>query len=326
MTSTRIPDFWRWKISALFEPLLHNANACNFYRDPFLSNNFFFVYRCTAIHVTATWSPALARTTSWRKSVLLFMWLLPGLLPQHEILICLKVFCHSCDFYLDSCLSKNSFFAWKCSAIPVTSACIPAKRKNPLFAQKCTAIDVTSNYILARCTAIHVIFTWAPATASTLYSYLKVFCHSCDFYLVACLCKNSFFVEKCGVIHVSSTWMRSSLVVRASDLQCTSCNGGSWVRSQHPSAQWNLMGGRWSSAEYSTKQKNYLDPWLIDRMDSRSVSSSQSSSTQSLHAGCPTYKKFKILKHWTSNFSPLRYVSFPVPSTTDKTSTFNIIK
>jgi hypothetical protein len=24
----------------------------------------------------------------------------------------------------------------------------------------------------------------------------------------------------------------------------------SWVRSQHPSAQWNLRGGRWSSAEY----------------------------------------------------------------------------
>ncbi len=29
----------------------------------------------------------------------------------------------------------------------------------------------------------------------------------------------------------------------------------SWVRSQHPSAQWNLRGGRWSSAEYSTKNK-----------------------------------------------------------------------
>ncbi len=27
----------------------------------------------------------------------------------------------------------------------------------------------------------------------------------------------------------------------------------SWVRSQHPSAQWNLRGGRWSSVEYSTK-------------------------------------------------------------------------
>jgi hypothetical protein len=26
----------------------------------------------------------------------------------------------------------------------------------------------------------------------------------------------------------------------------------SWVRSQHPSAQWNLRGGRWSSAEYCT--------------------------------------------------------------------------
>ncbi len=28
----------------------------------------------------------------------------------------------------------------------------------------------------------------------------------------------------------------------------------SWVRSQHPSAQWNLRGGRWSSVEYSTKK------------------------------------------------------------------------
>ncbi len=26
----------------------------------------------------------------------------------------------------------------------------------------------------------------------------------------------------------------------------------SWVRSQHPSAQWNLRGGRWGNAEYST--------------------------------------------------------------------------
>jgi hypothetical protein len=28
----------------------------------------------------------------------------------------------------------------------------------------------------------------------------------------------------------------------------------SWVRSQHPSAQWNLRGGRWSSVENSTKK------------------------------------------------------------------------
>ncbi len=49
--------------------------------------------------------------------------------------------------------------------------------------------------------------------------------------------------------------MRSSLVVRASDCQCTSCNGKrSWVRSQHPPAQWNLRGSRWSSAEYSMKK------------------------------------------------------------------------
>ncbi len=29
-----------------------------------------------------------------------------------------------------------------------------------------------------------------------------------------------------------------------------------WVRSQHPSAQWNLRGGRWSRVEYSTNEKN----------------------------------------------------------------------
>ncbi len=29
----------------------------------------------------------------------------------------------------------------------------------------------------------------------------------------------------------------------------------SWVWSQLPSAQWNLRGGRWSSAEYSTKKE-----------------------------------------------------------------------
>ncbi len=29
----------------------------------------------------------------------------------------------------------------------------------------------------------------------------------------------------------------------------------SWVRSQYPSAQWNLRGGRWSSAEYCTNKK-----------------------------------------------------------------------
>ncbi len=29
----------------------------------------------------------------------------------------------------------------------------------------------------------------------------------------------------------------------------------SWVRSQHPSVQWNLRGGRWSSAEYCTEKK-----------------------------------------------------------------------
>ncbi len=46
--------------------------------------------------------------------------------------------------------------------------------------------------------------------------------------------------------------MRSSLVVRASDRQCTSCNGPGFDPSIRRSAQWNLRGGRWSSAEYCT--------------------------------------------------------------------------
>ncbi len=37
----------------------------------------------------------------------------------------------------------------------------------------------------------------------------------------------------------------------------------SWVRSQHPSAQWNLRGGRWSSAEYCTEQKEKKSPKKI---------------------------------------------------------------
>jgi hypothetical protein len=34
----------------------------------------------------------------------------------------------------------------------------------------------------------------------------------------------------------------------------------SWVRSQHPSAQWNLRCGRWSSVKYSTKKKFKKSP------------------------------------------------------------------
>jgi hypothetical protein len=37
----------------------------------------------------------------------------------------------------------------------------------------------------------------------------------------------------------------------------------SWVRSQHPSAQWNLRGGRWSSAEYCTAKKKKKSPQKI---------------------------------------------------------------
>jgi hypothetical protein len=36
----------------------------------------------------------------------------------------------------------------------------------------------------------------------------------------------------------------------------------SWVRFQHPSAQWNLRGGRWNSFEYGTKKK-YLKKIII---------------------------------------------------------------
>jgi hypothetical protein len=144
MTFTWIPDCWRWKISALFEPQLHNAHACNFYRDPFLSKNSLalpFTWR------GGRWTPALARTTSLRKSVLPFMWLLPGLLPQQEFLLCRKVFCHSCDFYLGACLCKISFATWKCSAILVTSTRMTAYARTPSFVEKCSVIHVISTWI-----------------------------------------------------------------------------------------------------------------------------------------------------------------------------------
>ncbi len=34
----------------------------------------------------------------------------------------------------------------------------------------------------------------------------------------------------------------------------------SWVQSQHPSGQWNLRGGRWSSAEYGMKKNKKIPP------------------------------------------------------------------
>ncbi len=49
--------------------------------------------------------------------------------------------------------------------------------------------------------------------------------------------------------------MRSSLVVRASDCQFTSCNGPGF----DPSIRRNLRGSRWSSAEYCVK-KNKKNP------------------------------------------------------------------
>jgi hypothetical protein len=45
---------------------------------------------------------------------------------------------------------------------------------------------------------------------------------------------------------LSETQTRSTQVVRASDCQCQKSQH-SWVQSQHPPAQWNLRGGRWSS-------------------------------------------------------------------------------
>jgi hypothetical protein len=49
-----------------------------------------------------------------------------------------------------------------------------------------------------------------------------------------------------------SLWMRSSRVDRASAWPPMPKSQQSWIRSQHPPTQWNLGGGRWSSAEYST--------------------------------------------------------------------------
>jgi hypothetical protein len=39
----------------------------------------------------------------------------------------------------------------------------------------------------------------------------------------------------------------------------------SWVRSQHPSAQWNLRGGRGSSAEYCTKEKEKIPQKILKK-------------------------------------------------------------
>ncbi len=39
----------------------------------------------------------------------------------------------------------------------------------------------------------------------------------------------------------------------------------SWVRSQHPSAQWNLRGGRWSTVEYSTNFRYCLFALYADQ-------------------------------------------------------------
>jgi hypothetical protein len=53
-------------------------------------------------------------------------------------------------------------------------------------------------------------------------------------------------------IHRSSlVCMRSNLV----DRMPMPKSQKSWVRSQHPPTQWNLMGSRWSSVEYSTWKK-----------------------------------------------------------------------
>ncbi len=55
--------------------------------------------------------------------------------------------------------------------------------------------------------------------------------------------------------------MRSSLVVKAFDCHGMHQLQRSWVRSQHPSAQWNLRGGRWSSVDYTVvRKKNKKSP------------------------------------------------------------------
>ncbi len=43
----------------------------------------------------------------------------------------------------------------------------------------------------------------------------------------------------------------------------------SWVRSQHPSAQWNLRGGRWSSAEFCTEKKTEKKRLIYVRKDKK---------------------------------------------------------
>ncbi len=55
----------------------------------------------------------------------------------------------------------------------------------------------------------------------------------------------------------SRLWMRSSRVVRASDSQCRSRNYPGFDTSILQTL-WNLMGGRWSSAEYRTQKKKKI--------------------------------------------------------------------
>ncbi len=41
----------------------------------------------------------------------------------------------------------------------------------------------------------------------------------------------------------------------------------SWLRTQHPSAQWNLRGGRWSNAEYCTNKKKKIPQKIFKKRD-----------------------------------------------------------
>ncbi len=81
-------------------------------------------------------------------------------------------------------------------------------------------------------------------------------CHYTDHEMTEIRMRSSLVRMRSSLVRMRSSLvrMRSSLVVRASDCQCMHQLQRSWFRSQHPSAQWNLRGGRWSSAEYSTKK------------------------------------------------------------------------
>jgi hypothetical protein len=84
--------------------------------------------------------------------------------------------------------------------------------------------------------------------------------------------------------------MRSSRVVRASDSQCRKSQL-SWVQSQHPPTQLNLMGGRWSSVEESTEKLLKNSPLQFFRSRSGSCLTSVEAS-RSTYPEYPAYWSF----------------------------------